>query len=80
MGKGGRDGKTVSTGHGVSLRWEVHGVQARHLQQASCLHFLRKEAGGLEAGCLQSATCFELQNRNNNRNRVNSQALSPEDT
>ena len=47
VGKGGKDGKTASTGHGVSLRWEVHGVQARHLQQASCLHFLRKEAGGL---------------------------------
>ena len=65
---------------GFPVRQEAGGLQARHLQSASCLLFLRKEAGGLEAGCLQSATCFALQNRNNNKNRVNSQALSPEDT
>ena len=64
----------------ASVRQEADGLQARHLQPASCLYFQKKEAGGLEAGYLQSATCFALRNRNNNRNRVNSQALSPEDT
>ena len=79
VGKGGRDGKTASTGHGVSLRWEVHGVQARHLQQASCLHFLRKEAGGHLARHLQPASCWQLQD-GNDKNRVSSWTLSPVDT
>ena len=32
----------------VQLRQEIGGFHARHLQQASCLHFLKPELDGLQ--------------------------------
>ena len=61
------------------LGQETARLQARHVQRASFLHFLRKGAGGFQARYLQSASCVHFEIENNNRNRVNSQTLSPGD-
>ena len=52
------------------MRQEIDGLQARHLQLASCLHFLRQEVGELQVRHF----------RKNNRNSVKNQALFPLDT
>ena len=61
------------------LRQETDRLQARHVQLASFLRVLRKGAGGLQARYLQSASCVHFEIENSNRNRVNSQTLSPGD-
>ena len=52
-------GRTFTTGllfifHGAGKS----GLQARHLQLASCLHFLRQKIGGLQVRHLKSASCL----------------------
>ena len=39
----------------LPLRQEIDGPQARHLQLASCLHFMGQEKSGLQVGPLQLA-------------------------
>ena len=63
----------------TALKQDLGKLQAGHSQLDSCLHFLRKEAGGHLARHLQPASCWQLQD-GNDKNRVSSWTLSPVDT
>ena len=55
----------------VYISWgRKNGLQAGHLQLASCLHFLRREIGGLQVRHLKSGLLFALQDRSYDRDRV----------
>ena len=61
----------------VPLRQEIDGLQDRHLQLASYLHFLGQERGGLQDKPLQPATnlCFNTE-ITGNRHKANNWYLS----
>ena len=44
----------------MELRQALGGLQPRHLQLASCLHFMGQETSGLQARHLELASCLHF--------------------